>query len=174
MLLPSSQRSCTNPKTKAVLRSCSHRRSHDSLVCSVQQAQLQVCTTKSIPMMIIFKAILILTASKDTLVAFSGCSSHRRALLTGDYLVQKGETFTPDFVVVESGSLQFRDGSVTVKTTTRGGCFGSIGYFKLRKGLKKKWRLYPSGQCHRVSWRACRIPKILRDLEGRILLTLKC
>ena len=62
--------------------------------------------------------------SKSFLVALSGSLSRTRTLLTGDYLVKKGESFSPELIVVESGSLQIRQGGITLRTVKRGDCIG--------------------------------------------------
>ncbi len=67
---------------------------------------------------------LFMHCSKGFLVGLSGNLSSARTLLTGDYLVKKGEKYAPEVIVVESGSLQVREDGVTTKTMKRGDCIG--------------------------------------------------
>ncbi len=62
--------------------------------------------------------------SNGFLVALSSSLSQTRTLLTGDYLMQRGTPYIPEFVFVQSGSLQVRLDQHTIKTLNRGDTVG--------------------------------------------------
>lgn len=62
--------------------------------------------------------------SNGFLVALSSSLSQTRTLLTGDYLMQRGTPYIPEFVFVQSGSLQVRRDQHTIKTLNRGDTVG--------------------------------------------------
>lgn len=62
--------------------------------------------------------------SNGFLVALSSSLSRTRTLLTGDYLIQMGEQYDHEFMVVESGTMQVRKDGQTVHTLRRGDCIG--------------------------------------------------
>jgi hypothetical protein len=70
--------------------------------------------------------------SNGFLVALSSSLSRTRTLLTGDYLMQKKEQHEPEFVMVESGSLQVRLDQHTLKTVGRGDCIGKGWLLQLK------------------------------------------
>lgn len=78
---------------------------------------------------------LFMHCSKGFLVALSGALSSGRTLLTGDYLVKKGEQYAPEVIVVENGNLQIREDDATTKTIKRGDCIGKS--WLLQRKLQK-------------------------------------
>lgn len=66
------------------------------------------------------------------LVALSSSLSRTRTLLTGDYLMHEKEQYIPEFVFVESGSLQVRRDQHTIKTVNRGDCIGKAWLLQLK------------------------------------------
>ena len=79
------------------------------------------------------KSKFFLHCSKGFLVALSTSLSRARTLLPGDYLMKKDEPKTPEFIVVESGSLQVLRGNHTVNTLGRGDCIGKAWLLQMKK-----------------------------------------
>lgn len=67
---------------------------------------------------------LFLHCSNAFLVALSSNLSRTRTLLSGDYLMQKGQVVESEFAVIDSGTLQVRRHGHTIKTLGRGHCVG--------------------------------------------------
>ena len=74
--------------------------------------------------------------SNGFLVALSSSLSQQRTLLTGDYLIQRGETMIQEFVLIEHGTLQVRRNSHTLKTLVRGDCLGISWLLQLKNDSK--------------------------------------
>lgn len=66
--------------------------------------------------------------SNGFLVALSSSLSQTRTLLTGDYLMERGTMYFPEFVFVQSGSLQVRRSQHTIKTLNRGDTVGKFHF----------------------------------------------
>lgn len=81
--------------------------------------------------------------SNGFLVALSSSLSQTRTLLSGDYLMERGEQYTPEFVFVQSGMLQVRRDQHTIKTLNRG---DTVGKF-LSSGLGEKQLLLVMTRC---------------------------
>lgn len=62
--------------------------------------------------------------SKNFLVALSSSLVQSRTLLTGDYLIKRGEHVPREFLVVQAGELQIRRAGSTVRTLKQGDAFG--------------------------------------------------
>ena len=62
--------------------------------------------------------------SNGFLVALSTSLMRTRTLLSGDYLLKKGQGCIPEFGVIESGTLQVHRDAHTLQTIGRGDCIG--------------------------------------------------
>mmetsp|Transcript_56962 Transcript_56962/g.138767 ORF Transcript_56962/g.138767 Transcript_56962/m.138767 type:complete len:516 (-) Transcript_56962:765-2312(-) len=78
---------------------------------------------------------LFLHTSNSFLVSLSSNLTRTRTLLSGDYLVHKGERLQGDFAVVEQGSLQVRMNGHTIKTLVRGHCIGKSWLLQLHPSV---------------------------------------
>jgi len=62
--------------------------------------------------------------SNGFLVALSSSLSRQRTLLTGDYLMKRGEEYLREFILIASGTLHVRLDKHTIKTLGRGDIIG--------------------------------------------------
>lgn len=76
------------------------------------------------------------SCSKGFLVALSSSLVRTRTLLTGDYLLKRGEVYEREFVMVESGSLQLQQEQNTIRVLERGDVIGKGWLFHSVNGSR--------------------------------------